>query len=59
MKYKYLSKINNPNDIKKLSIDDLNELSNEVSSYIHDVVNKIGGHYSSPLGVVDLTIALH
>ena len=59
MKYKYLSKINNPDDIKKLSMDDLNELSNEVSSYIHDVVNKIGGHYSSPLGVVDLTIALH
>ena len=59
MKYKYLSKINNPDDIKKLSINDLNELSNEVSSYIHDVVNKIGGHYSSPLGVVDLTIALH
>jgi 1-deoxy-D-xylulose-5-phosphate synthase len=37
----------------------LRKLSNEVSGYIKEVVANVGGHYSSPLGVVDLTIALH
>ena len=57
--YKILSKINNPDDLKQLSADDLSLLSNEVSNYIHDVISRLGGHYSSPLGVVELTIALH
>ena len=38
---------------------DLKILSEEISQYIHDTITKIGGHYSSSLGVVDLTIALH
>ena len=59
MKYKILDKIDSPNDIKKLSIKELNDLSSEISSYIHEVVSEIGGHYSSPLGAVDLTLALH
>ena len=59
MKYKYLNKIDNPNDLKKLSFMELDVLSTEISNYIHDVVSKIGGHYSSPLGAVDLTLALH
>tara|TARA_Y100000590_G_scaffold466222_2_gene640900 strand:- start:1056 stop:2900 length:1845 start_codon:yes stop_codon:yes gene_type:complete len=59
MKYKILDKIDSPNDIKKLSIIELNDLSSEISSYIHEVVSEIGGHYSSPLGAVDLTLALH
>ncbi|MBI44745.1 MAG: 1-deoxy-D-xylulose-5-phosphate synthase [Candidatus Marinimicrobia bacterium] len=57
--YKILSKINNPNDLKGLSIGDLKLLSDDVSNYIHDVISKLGGHYSSPLGVIELTIALH
>ena len=57
--FKVLDKINNPNDIKKLSINELKLLSGDVSSYIHDIVTDKGGHYSSPLGAVDLTIALH
>ena len=58
-KYALLEKINNPDDIKKLSFEDLDILSKEISLYIHDVVSEIGGHYSSPLGAVDLTVALH
>ena len=59
MKYKYLNKIDNPNDLRKLSFMELDVLSTEISNYIHDVVSEIGGHYSSPLGAVDLTLALH
>ena len=58
-KYKILNTINDPNDLKKLDLDSLNALSKEVADYIHNVISEIGGHYSSPLGVVDLTIALH
>jgi len=58
-KYKYLNKINSPKDVRKLNINELNELSLEILNYIHKVINEIGGHYSSPLGAVDLTLALH
>ena len=58
-KYNILKNINNPDDLKKLSIEELNLLSKDVYEYIHEVITEKGGHYSSPLGVVDLTIALH
>ena len=57
--YPLLAKIDSPEDIKKLKYRSLCILSQEVSQYIQDVVEHIGGHYSSPLGVVDLSIALH
>ena len=54
-----LEKINSPKDLKNLSIQELNQVSNEVSELIIDTIEEHGGHYSSPLGVVDLTVALH
>ena len=54
-----LEKINSPKDLKELSVDNLFALSTEVSDLIKEVVKEHGGHYSSPLGVVDLTLALH
>ena len=54
-----LENINSPEDLKKLSIDELCILSNEVSDLIKKTIEEHGGHYSSPLGVVDLTVALH
>ena len=57
--YPLLVKIESPDDIKKLDLRSLQNLSEEVAQYIQDVVESTGGHYSSPLGVVDLTIALH
>ena len=57
--YKILDRINDPDDLKKLSIDELYSLSNELTDYIKANVEKVGGHYSSPLGVVDLTLVLH
>ena len=58
-KNKILNVINGPGDIRKLSLDNLHTLSQEVSNLIKETVEENGGHYSSPLGVVDLTIALH
>ena len=57
--YPLLAKIDSPADIKRLRHRSLCQLSKEVSQYIQDVIEHAGGHYSSPLGVVDLSIALH
>ena len=57
--FKVLDNIESPNDIKKLSINDLKLLSKDISEYIHKVISEKGGHYSSPIGAIDLTIALH
>ena len=57
--YSLLPTINSPGDIKRLNSKSLQLLSTEVGQYIQEVVENVGGHYSSPLGVVDLTIALH
>ena len=57
--YKYLDKINFPSEIKKLSIDELKILSNEVREELIDAVSVTGGHLGAGLGVIELTIALH
>jgi len=54
-----LDKINNPNDIKKLSFDELNQLSNEIRNALIENTKKTGGHLGSNLGTVELTIAMH
>ena len=57
--YKYLNNINFPSDIKKLSVDKLQELSNEVREEMISAVSETGGHLGAGLGVVELTVALH
>ena len=59
MKKNILSQINSPTDLKNLNSDALDNLSGEVANHIKKVIEEHGGHYSSPLGVVDLSIALH
>jgi len=56
---KYLDKINSPDDIKKINIDELNLLCSEIREFLIDSVSKTGGHIASNLGVVELTVALH
>ena len=51
--------INYPSDIKKLSRDELKILAKEIREFIIDSVSETGGHLSSNLGVIELTIALH
>jgi 1-deoxy-D-xylulose-5-phosphate synthase len=56
---KLLDAISGPQDLKKLSIEDLDKLAAEVRAYILEVVSKNGGHLSANLGVVEMTLALH
>lgn len=54
-----LDKINAPNDIKKLSAEELEKLPAEIRQFLLLHVSKTGGHLASNLGAVELTIALH
>lgn len=55
---KLLDKINNPSDVKNLSLDELNKLAIEIREFLINNVSKTGGHLASNLGIVELTIAL-
>ena len=52
-------KINSPDDLKKLSYEELNLLADEMRSLIIKKVNTIGGHLGPNLGIVEATIAMH
>ena len=54
-----LEQINSPNDLKNLTLKQKEELAQEIRNYILEIVSENGGHLSSNLGVVELTIALH
>jgi len=54
-----LSKVDSPADLKKLTIEQLPQLCDELRQYIIDVVSVHGGHFGASLGVVELTTALH
>src|SRR5580700_5762153 len=54
-----LQTVNSPADLKKLSREQLQQLSEELRQYIIDVVSIHGGHFAASLGVVELTVALH
>ncbi|MCG8616315.1 MAG: 1-deoxy-D-xylulose-5-phosphate synthase, partial [Desulfobacterales bacterium] len=55
----FLNAINTPEDLKKLSRQDLEILAQEIRHRIIEVVSKNGGHLASSLGAVELTLALH
>lgn len=59
MKYRLLSEIKNPADVKKLSFRELTELCDEIRLKLIETVSKNGGHLASNLGAVELTVALH
>ena len=54
-----LEKIDSPADVRKLARTQLTPLANELRAYLLDSVSKTGGHLSSNLGTVELTVALH
>jgi 1-deoxy-D-xylulose-5-phosphate synthase len=56
---KLLETINNPADLRKLGRHQLTPLAEELRSFLLDSVSKTGGHLSSNLGTVELTVALH
>ena len=55
----FLSKINFPKDLKKLTLDELKTLNDELRTFTIETVSKTGGHLGASLGVVELTVALH
>jgi 1-deoxy-D-xylulose-5-phosphate synthase len=54
-----LSRIDTPDDLRKLSKGELQQVCNELRQFIIDVVSVHGGHFGASLGVVELTVALH
>src|SRR5690606_2301130 len=54
-----LKTIGDPADLRKLSRTQLLQLADELRAYVLDSVSKTGGHLSSNLGTVELTVALH
>lgn len=56
---KLLDKINEPNDIKKIDSKDYKILAKEIRQFLVHKISMTGGHLSSNLGAVELTMALH
>ena len=54
-----LDRINKENDIKEIPHDQLQELAEEIRSFLIGKLSETGGHLASNLGVVELTMALH
>jgi len=57
--YKLLETISSPEDVKKLSLKQMNELAEDIRELLINSVSRCGGHLAANLGVVELTIALH
>ena len=58
-KMELLQHINSPDDLKKLSIDQLSTVCAELREFIIDQLSHNPGHFASSLGTVELTVALH
>jgi 1-deoxy-D-xylulose-5-phosphate synthase len=56
---KLLDQINSPQDLKKLPVEELARLAQEIREKMIAVVSRVGGHLASNLGAVELTLALH
>ena len=55
----FLNKIDSPTDLKKLNIEEMTKLAQEIRKFLVNVISKTGGHLAPNLGVVELTLALH
>lgn len=54
-----LDRIKKPNDVKSLTLQECDELADEIRQFLIRSLSETGGHLASNLGVVELTIALH
>lgn len=57
--YKFLDKIDSPDDLRKLPVEVLPEVCKELREMIIDELSRNPGHFASSLGVIELTVALH
>lgn len=58
-RYRLLRTIDSPSDLRRLHRRELPQLTQELRAFLLDSVSRTGGHLSSNLGVVELTVALH
>ncbi|MYQ46271.1 1-deoxy-D-xylulose-5-phosphate synthase, partial [Streptomyces sp. SID4985] len=54
-----LTRITGPRDLDRLTLEELNQLAEEIRTFLVEAVSKTGGHLGPNLGVVELTIAMH
>lgn len=59
MKYPLLEQVASPDDVKKIPGNQLEELCAEIRAFLIESVSHTGGHLSSNLGTIELTVALH
>lgn len=57
--YEILNRINGPDDVKKLSLDELETLSGEIREALFNRLTKFGGHFGPNFGIVEAEIAMH
>jgi len=58
-KYELLKSVNYPHELRRLDLGQLKQLADELRNFLLESVSQTGGHLSSNLGTVELTIALH
>src|SRR5215210_7583672 len=56
---RFLSEINSPKDLRELRVEDLQEVADEVRSFILETTSRVGGHTGASLGAVELAVAAH
>ena len=54
-----LNKIDSPADLRRLTRHDMAAVADELRAFVLQTVSQTGGHLSSNLGTVELTVALH
>src|SRR5881227_2870525 len=54
-----LEKINSPADLRRLRLDDLQDVAEEIRQYILETMSRVGGHTGASLGAIELAVALH
>jgi 1-deoxy-D-xylulose-5-phosphate synthase len=57
MEFKYLNKVSSPEDVKKMTPEELKGLAEDIRNRITSVIKK--GHLATNLGITEITIALH
>src|SRR5213082_4114015 len=56
---RFLSEINSPADLRQLRVEDLQEVADEVRTYILETMSRVGGHTGASLGAIELAVAMH
>ncbi|HJZ78782.1 MAG TPA: 1-deoxy-D-xylulose-5-phosphate synthase [Pyrinomonadaceae bacterium] len=54
-----LEKINSPADLRRLRVDELQTVADEIRQYILETMSRVGGHTGASLGAIELAVALH